>query len=221
MHLQCLSLRPRLLTPVSLILISAILLQISCLVPMLLQCPQVCVATVHQLGETTATPPQPPLHKTTDSSASLSSSTAVESKQPQRVRQQRILLQLFLEPTPSSSGTIVSAGQHSPQIEVIYIPLIDSFMAILQKISVFDYPALFYTIGGGAILSWSLFLQSKNSFSKENKRFARKCYASTAPTLVNSSTKLAMRITAEMKVIRRVSHDSILRESVEAIKHFH
>ena len=49
-----------------------------------------------------------------------------------------------------------------------------------------------------------------------------------AATVVNSPTlclsivkKLAVKIKSEMKNISSADHDSILRDSVEAIKHFH
>lgn len=60
------------------------------------------------------------------------------------------------------------------------------------------------------------------------KRLTRKSYASMASTLVNSPRmcgsvirKLATKIKAEMKSISSNDHDSILRDTIEAVKHFH
>ena len=59
------------------------------------------------------------------------------------------------------------------------------------------------------------------------RRIARKNYVSTVAALVNSPTtgqtivaKLAIRIREEMQAISCRSHDSILRDSVEAVKKF-
>ena len=59
------------------------------------------------------------------------------------------------------------------------------------------------------------------------KRLSRKFYGSTASALVNSPTtahsiitKLAIRIKEEMKAISSCSHDSVLKDTSEAVKHF-
>ena len=59
------------------------------------------------------------------------------------------------------------------------------------------------------------------------KRLSRKSYGSTASALVNSPTtaqsiitKLAIKIKGEMKAICSRSHDSVLQDSLEAVKHF-
>lgn len=60
------------------------------------------------------------------------------------------------------------------------------------------------------------------------KRITRKNYVSMASTIANSPTlskamiaKIAIKIKHEMKDISSDSHDSILRDTVEAVKHFH
>ena len=59
------------------------------------------------------------------------------------------------------------------------------------------------------------------------KKLTRKSYPSLAATLVNSPIminslirQLAIKIRTEMKDISSDDHDSILRDSIEAIKHF-
>ena len=65
------------------------------------------------------------------------------------------------------------------------------------------------------------------SRKKTIRRIVRKNYVSTASALVNSPTigqsivaKLALRIRREMQYISCRSHDTILRDSVNSVKHF-
>ena len=60
------------------------------------------------------------------------------------------------------------------------------------------------------------------------KRVTRRSYVALASSVVNSPStsksvldKVAIRIKSEMKALSSTKHDSILRDSVEAVKHFH
>ena len=68
---------------------------------------------------------------------------------------------------------------------------------------------------------------STPSRKRSIRRLARRSYVSTVSALVNSPTtaqsvvsKLAIRIKEEMKEVSCASHNSVLRDSVEAVKHF-
>ena len=68
---------------------------------------------------------------------------------------------------------------------------------------------------------------STPSRKRSIRQLARRSYVSTVSALVNSPTtaqsvvsKLAIRIKEEMKEVSCASHNSVLRDSVEAVKHF-
>ena len=72
------------------------------------------------------------------------------------------------------------------------------------------------------------FCISTPSRKKCVRKLARRSYTSMAATVVNSPTmcatvitKLVAKIKAEMRKLSSKEHDSILRDTIEAVKHFH
>ena len=72
------------------------------------------------------------------------------------------------------------------------------------------------------------FCNSTPSRKKCVRKLARRSYTSMAETVVNSPTmcapvitKLVAKIKAEMRKLSSKEHDSILRDTIEAVKHFH